>query len=746
MISNISDHFPCLTGIPDTKLPNTNIAFTYHLYPENCFSSISEEIEAQDWQETASHSLDMAFTRFINTLQASFNHHCPLKSVNIPANKAIREKWMTPSLMNKSKSLHALFRRVCREDRKSALFQNYVTQRNEFNKEKRRCKQSYYATLLTTYRNDSKKIWQIINDQQGKSHTHSVIPSQLVYKNGLLKNDKEIADGFNDFFSTIGPLTASTIPPTDRSYTSYLRSLPRCADTLFIDPVTREEVIQIITDLKNSNSSGLDKLPTKLVKNTKTALSNPLMILINKSFVEGKFPSILKSSAITPIFKKGDKEQMTNYRPIALLSTISKIVEKAFNKRLRAFLSERQLFCPHQYGFRRDHSTIDAVSQLVGDVCLGFDRNLPTVAVMLDVSKAFDALDHQILLYKLEYIGVRGLGLSWVRDYLRNRAQRVTINQSFSNFQVTNCGVPQGSILGPLLFSIYMNDLHASITHSKVIQYADDTSIYLTGNRSEIIRLLNYDIEQLRNWFCANKLLLSASKTTAIEFSKPTFIGLDDSRLKIDDAEIVLELSVKLLGIFLDSELNWSTHIDYVHSKLSSALYGLNRCKNLLTSFALKQMYYGLMHPHLQYGISLWGNAYKYRTNKLQISQNKALRCIFHKSATTNADPLFKRSGILKFNDIAKVELIKISYRFTNNKLPANLAAFFTSNETIHQHATRNASQPHVNRYNFQTFRSNFIFLSVNYWNEIPVRVRLGADWGPLVSWCRRRFLSEYAE
>lgn len=746
LMDDISDHFPCLVSFPHKKSSIAKLSFDYRQYPDNCFLRIADDFGNHDWTEIGREGVDESFQRFSETLQDSFNKHCPLKSIRVPPNKIIREKWITPALIYKSKNLHKIYRQVYREDRNGVAFQNYVKMRNDLNKEKRRYKQKYYNELLDGCKGDAKQIWKVINAQRGKLVGRDSYPQQFVCGNLEMRGDGAIADGFNSFFSRIGPETSLAIPATCTPFTAYMETTLRCPDTLFLNPTTSNEIVLIIQNLNNTSSTGLDALPVKLFRSIGTFIALPLSILINLSLAAGKFPRVLKTAVIKPIYKKGNSEDMTNYRPIALLSILSKIVERVFHNRLKDFLVATNFLTPHQYGFRQGFSTIDAVSQLVGDVSVGFDNGLPTAAVMLDVSKAFDALNHEILLQKLEYAGVRGLGLSWLTDYLSDRDQRVEFGRSMSQSIATNCGVPQGSILGPLLFSIFVNDIHSAVIHSRLVQYADDTTIYLTGKFPEIIGKINDDISGLLKWFSSNKLLLSSSKTCAILFAKSNSIPDGVPDLIVNGSSIKFDQTVKLLGIHLDSELNWSTHVDYIHSKLRSGLYALNRCKNLLDSSALRLMYCGLMQSHLLYGVTLWSGTFKYITNKLLISQNKAVRCIFHRPATAKADPLFKRSGLLKFQDLAHIEYVKVAFRFSNAVLPANLASFFAANQDVHQHATRGARQPHFFRYNLQSFRSSFIFLSVSLWYDLPPVIRLSPEWGRVLSWCRRHYLSQYSD
>ena len=241
-------------------------------------------------------------------------------------------------------------------------------------------------------------------------------------------------------------------------------------------PNTPGDIIAIISSFKSKTSSGHDGVSSKLVKDLKYALSFPLSIIINNSLAVGLVPNMAKLAKIIPIYKAKDKKDISNYRPISLLPVVSNILEKVVHKNLYTFLEKNKDVYASQYGFRKNRSTVNAITELVCHITNAIENKQNTPSVFLDLSKAFDTIDHNILLHKLEFYGVRGLALNWFQSYLTDRKQYVLYNNVQSQTLDITCGVPQGSVLGPLLFLIYVNDIANCLAHSKLISFADDTT------------------------------------------------------------------------------------------------------------------------------------------------------------------------------------------------------------------------------------------------------------------------------
>lgn len=392
------------------------------------------------------------------------------------------------------------------------------------------------------------------------------------------------------------------------------------------------------------------------------------------------------------------------------------------------------IFYESQYGFRAKHSTINAVTEFINNVTSALDKEEATLSVFLDLSKAFDTIDHQNLLKKLEFYGIRGIALQWFKSYLSSRMQFVKYKENSSHKQLLTCGVPQGSVLGPLLFIIYTNDLAYSLNKTKSIQFADDTTLYSTHKTiSELYKNVNEDLEILHDWFKANKLSLNVSKTHYMLFSNKKLKPSDQS-LYMGKEKIEKKNHVKFLGLYIDDNLNWSEQINSCKLKLSSALYILNKIKHHVNIDCLKTVYYSLVYSQLTYGIILWGAAYDVHINKLVIMQKKIVRCMAKANYREHSQPLFQELNLLNLGNIYTIEVAKFMYKYVQKELPKIFLDIYASSNLIHAHNTRQVEhfRPTINRLN--TSLRSILYKGPIIWNSLPVDIRQATSLNIFVS------------
>lgn len=450
----------------------------------------------------------------------------------------------------------------------SPQYINYLNYRKYFNKLKRTAKQNYYADQLTQSQNDSKKTWKILNSVIGRNKNSNCLSEVMVINGQKITDRLNISNEFCTYFTNIGRQFAEQIPPANKNYKEYMKN-PRNDKSLFMRPTDIHEVSRIVSSLKPKTSCGFDGISTKLLKSLHTSLSYPLTLIINKSLETGVVPRGMKVAKVVPIYKSKDKTVMGNYRPISLLPSVSKVLEKIVHHRLMDFLTSCNILSPLQFGFRPGCSTIDAVCKFVSDVLESLDKRQHTLAVLLDLSKAFDTIDHEILIYKLFHCGVRGVALEWFKSYISNRMQYVTYRGVKSVTHNVTCGVPQGSVLGPLLFIIYTNDIANILTHPKSILFADDTTLYSSDiNLHALQTKVEDDLHTLAHWFYANKLSLNVKKTHFMLFRGNRMnMDLSCDTLNLGNQEIHRVKCAKFLGLYVDDQLEWDEHIDSVAKK-----------------------------------------------------------------------------------------------------------------------------------------------------------------------------------
>ena len=414
------------------------------------------------------------------------------------------------------------------------------------------------------------------------------------------------------------------------------------------------------------------------------------------SFKEGLFPSLNKEADVCPIHKKNEKTRCENYRPISLLPNISKIFERVMYSRLDNFLSSSEIIYKFQFGFRKQYSTNHALLSIVEQIRNALDKNMFTCGVFIDLEKAFDTVNHKILLSKLNHYGIRGVANKWFSSYLSNRYQRVTINGESSQLLPISCGVPQGSILGPLLFLLYINDMNLAMQTSTMYHFADDTNLlYSCKSLKSLRKRLNKDLELLYNWLCANRLSLNAGKTEFIVFRPPRYRSSERVTLKLHHSKLFESSKIKYLGIILDNKLDWKGHITELSKKLSRAVGLLYKIRNLCPQSVLRSLYFSLFNSHLSYGLVLWRNANRIYIDKIKSLQRRALKSIVFKNNENDIDVNMIHSDlkILNIDHQHQVQLSSLMWDYDHDTLPPSLKAYFKRANLIHNYSTRAASK-----------------------------------------------------
>ena len=329
----------------------------------------------------------------------------------------------------------------------------------------------------------------------------------------------DVVKSFNNFFVNVGPNLARKIPdpllPEDWNDNLIVRN----PSSMFLTAVEEKEIIDMVNKCKYKTSTDSNEIDMKVVKKVIEGISEPLTYICNLSFKTGKFPNNMKIAKVVPLYKTGDRHHFTNYRPVSLLPQFSKILEKLFNNRLDKFINKHKLLSDSQYGFRANSSTSLALTESIEEITNAIDHKLHSVGIFIDLKKAFDTINHNILINKLERYGIRGLVLHWVRSYLSNRKQFVKLGDYCSSCLDIVCGVPQGSVLGPKLFILYINDICKVSKLLKLVLFADDTNIFCSGDDlAELLKDLTEEIIKLKNWFDYNKLSLNLAKTKIMLF------------------------------------------------------------------------------------------------------------------------------------------------------------------------------------------------------------------------------------
>lgn len=408
-----------------------------------------------------------------------------------------------------------------------------------------------------------------------------------------------------------------------------------------------EEVLKTIRSMKNTNACGPDNISTNLLKRNADHLAGPLAFIANLSFIEGTFPTQLLTTKVIPVFKrKGSKRDKNSYRPIALTSVFSKLLEKLFKIRLTGFLLENKILSPQQFGFQAGKSTIDAIVEALEEIAKNSDAKLRTIVSFLDLTAAFDCVDHTILLRKLELIGFSDLPLSWIRTFLENREQYVFVDGVESQVQKVTMGVPQGTVLGPLLYLIYVNSILKQSKNAKIIMFADDTSAAVKGRtlRESAVNC-EAELQTLRLEFAAHGLLLNESKTNVIIMHQRASDVVPE--IKLGEVTLTASPHARFLGVEIDSGLNWTAHVDQLNHKLHCNLFVLRRLSVISSRKVALQAFHALVMSHIDYGILAWGGTSAANLSMILGLQKRGIRHILGLNFMESCREHFKELKVL---------------------------------------------------------------------------------------------------
>ena len=716
LVTDISDHFPIFHI--DTTCDSTiqEIFITKRSFSEENKAMYLKKLAEFDWNAIyRNQDAQSAFTQFHSKIKAIFDQCFPFKEIKIRYNK--RKAPINDELRNMIKYKNRLFYNYLK-CRSSYNEQIYVSHRNKVNRLLEKNEKDHIASLLEANKGNIKKTWKIIKNVINRKRQNKIQTRFKLDTNNITTDNTTIAEKFNDFYVNVGPNLASKIPPQNITPEHYLGD--RLIHELLITEVETKEYEEILASLKQC-SPGYDGFNKDILFLSLPNIGILLLYLLNLSLSQGVFPDELKIANVIPLFKADDPMRFNNYRPVSLLSIFSKIYERAMCTRLTDFLEFHKILYEKQFGFRKQHSAYMAHMLLVDNLIKALQNEEFVIGVFLDFSKAFDTVDHSILLLKLQHYGIRGISLKWFESYLDNRKQYVTYNGTKSDMQRVKCGVPQGSILGPILFLIYINDLIVSCKHSVPFLFADDTNLFTSGkNLNYIARQMNDELASICIWLKVNKLSLNVKKTHFMVFN-PKNRPCDKIQLNIDGTLIDEEQHTKFLGVYIDNKLTWKKHIEVITGKISRGIGVIWKAKKLLNKSALKTVYYSFIYPYLTYCNQVWGSTCTTYLKGLRVKQNKVISMITSSPRRTRLDPLYKKLGLLKLDEINTFLFSKFMYRWHHNKVPAMFIDCFPHIRDVHDHDTRQSARNELYFSGFKTPLSQrrFMYMAPFIWNNI---------------------------
>ena len=724
VINDISDHLPVFVyEVDETEIASKNSQTKYLTkrdFSERNKSNFRLSLSRVNWNLRFDESdTNECYNSFVSEYVRLYNESFPLKTIKLKTKKVMRSPWITQSLLVSIRKKDKLYKQFI-NSRDSTTELKYKRYRNKLNHLIKIAKRKYYDTKFEKAKNNLKETWKLINDVINKPSRKAALPNSFFSDGKLLNDPQEIANCFCKFFTNIGPNLARKIPDTQVSFRSFLGVSVN--ESLILNPTNISELNQICNSFKSGKSPGYDNVSMDIIKSTFDLISQPLANVINLSLIKGVFPDELKIAKLIPVFKAGDSQYFTNYRPISLLSNFSKFFERVMHNRITNFLDRLDILYCCQFGFRKKYSTALSLIHLINKIATAIDKSEYTVGIFLDLSKAFDTLDHQILLSKLEHYGIHGLALSWLKSYLSNRVQFVQYKETCSIRLTLSCGVPQGSILGPLLFVLYINDLPCATRLAETMLFADDTSVFYSNpDLNCAISAVNNDLSQIDLFMKANKLSVNITKTNYIIFAarqKP--VGFPINPVLYDEVLLKQVKVVKFLGVFIDEHLTWKPHITYICKKISKSIGVMFRSRFFLSETTKKSLYYTLIYPYLTYCTTVWSSTYVTNLNRIFLLQKRAVRIITNADFRAHSEPLFFRLKILDIYNINSFYTAQFMFSYYHQLLPPLFSNLFVTSSNIHNYNTRSSShfRSHACRTNTKQF--SILFQGPKIWNSLP--------------------------
>ena len=714
LIEDISDHYPCLLQLQTSKCSDGYTYFYTRKMSEQKYYDLNHLLLHHDWSCMSSNNAEWCYNYLSDTIQKYLDKIAPIKTEVVSDGNVFTAPWMNVKLCKYVRKSKKLFKKY-KQSHTDKDLRRYRTYRNVLNRLKKFEKKEFYSNLFKKYTNDTRAMWNILNSLiRNRNQTSDIVSITDCNTKTTVTDPLQICTEFNNHFANAGKNVQDALKkPTSDS----LKHVKYCEKSLQSIVTNETEVERIIMSLKSKISSGHDKFSNVFLKKVALSIRYPLMLCCNKSFAEGVVPNKMKIAKIIPLHKKGSAQLCDNYRPISLLPTMSKVIEKIVYRRVTEHLSVNDILYYRQYGFRANHSTTDAVCDLVSEILQGFDKEMSCLSVMIDLRKAFDSCDHSLMLKKLEKMGIRGDLLRWFTSYLSARTQYVSIANSSSDINNISVGVPQGSLLGVLLFVIQINDLHSALKYSQCILYADDTTIFVIGRNIKcMIAKIQEDLKYLETWLVNNRLCLNTDKTKVMLFSKR--IHHEDINITLSGVCLELVNEFKLLGIWLDTRLAFEIHAQKLYATLLQMNYLCVKMSKFVPVPCLKSLYFAHFHSRLNYGICIWGGLItKYYVDKLFKLQKKIMRVVTCSAYHAHSMPIFKENHILCYQDLVKLDCVKLVYRCINGLAPKNLQQIFKCNREI---STRNKNLI-VLKHKTTIVNKSFLVSSISTWNKLTV-------------------------
>jgi hypothetical protein len=734
--SGISDH--CTLTLKVRVLAGNKAKYTYvetrRTLNEKQKNIFTLKLSNTNWDPILQESsVDEKFDAFMKMFTALFEETFPARKIKIRTSQKRKLEWYTPELQTLSADVWNAYQESKHntdEDQK----RNYLRLKRHYVTSLDTAQSNHNNKAIKNSSNKQKTAWRIIRSNQnshmkgeGKQEVH------INDNNRIITSQTEVANLLNNYFrdqveNLISRRTNDILDGHKKTYGRVTNKV------IFLAPIAPKEYFEIINKVSKKKSAGIDEIPGTLLKDIAVYIREPLTDIANATFSQGCFPKNLKHALIIPMFKKGDRTKLENYRQISLLSVFSKFLETAFCTRIVGFLEKNNLLNPRQHGFTKKRSTTTAVTNFICEVHEALDNKNNAIGIFYDYSKAFDTINHRILLEKLESMGIAGNAKNWIKTYLQDRTQTVALRgpsgTALSEETKMNVGLPQGSTISPTLFTLFTADLATHANVGSLTLYADDTTQLITDaqiNKSDAEQQISLSqqgstaVQQMQDYCIEDGLFINRMKTVMLHFKPPRHNHNYSPLIKIDKKTIPEQEEISFLGVKLENTLEWKSHIESLSKKIASDCYLLRKIKSVTSPEVVKMLYFSQIEAKLRYCITLWGNSHYVR--RLFILQKRCIRTMAGAKNNPCAEVYIKDSCKPLFRKFQILTLPSL-YIFCSIMFIKENPALLTTNGAYHRHNTRNKNEPRLQKHTRESFKKNPIYAGSKLLNALPIQIK----------------------
>lgn len=692
------------------------------IYNKTNINKFLYDLKKENWSNLYNNTIENKFSFFYSILKYHFDVNFPLVKTRT---RPLQKYWIDEEIKQERLNLVTttkILRKNKNQKVKLIIKQHKKNYKNLILTKKR----NYFNNKISNCVNVTKTAWQLVNAELGRVCNHSLQQIVLKDSNKVVRNQNKVANLFNNYYAEM--VDNYIMPKLTNSEKSSNSGKDPVTNKIFkFKTISENQLIQIIDSLKNKWSSGYDGIPTKLIKEAKYLLLKPLLHVINACLISGVYPIELKTSKIIPLFKKGDPKNVSNYRPLAIQPSLSKIFEKCILNQLVDYFEVNKLLDNEQHGFRKNKSTITAIISFIENIIDKLENGEHIIATFLDMSKAFDSVSHFLLIKKLSTYGLAGKDLNLIKSYLEDRQQYVELRHVFGRRVLTinskskkvKYSVPQGSVLGPFLFLCYLGGLPNSISglgsDNRLCMFADDINLTISGkNYDDVLADSLIATNKLSSQLNYRNLLLNKDKTKYMKFSCR-------DRTKLSEFDDLFSFSpdfsneTSFLGMVVDCHLNWSSHIMQVCSRMSSGIFALKRLSPFCNLATIKSTYFSLIHSHIVYGLEVYGATSILNLNKILHLQKVAIRTMLKLERNTHCKKHFSELNIMT---VYSLYIYKTILFVKNNE------KILPRQKDVHNYNTRNKQNFQLAKHAKKIFEKNPSYAGIKFLNQLPNTIK----------------------